>query len=225
MAVRDAATAASLHKLDRLDGHSAQVPAGWWLCPMRGLAVTAGRRDLRARTRGRTGGYLICASPRSPPALFNCTFAAQHPGNRRSERERKGALHARRWRIRISSRRHLHQGQGDQAGPGWPAVRRDRGGQPALRPRSLDPMGSGADQHLPGVRPGLGGSPRGASSSGLKTATSAGSCRSARREARVRWPETTRRAADRSARCRLVSPGVSRHSPDDISAGRRPVKG
>ena len=161
LAVRDAATAASLHKLDRLDGHSAQVPAGWWLCPMRGLAVTAGRRDLRARTRGRTGGYLTCASPRSPPALFNCTFAAQHPGNRRSERERKGALHARRWRIRISSRRHLHQGQGDQAGPGWPAVRRDRGGQPALRPRSLDPMGSGADQHLPGVRPGLGGSPRG----------------------------------------------------------------
>jgi hypothetical protein len=28
-------------------------------------------------------------------------------------------------------------------------------------PRSLDPMGSGADQHLPGVRPGLGGSPGG----------------------------------------------------------------
>ena len=38
-------------------------------------------RDLRARTRGRTGPLPVtCASPHSPPAYeFNCTFRARHP--------------------------------------------------------------------------------------------------------------------------------------------------
>jgi hypothetical protein len=85
-------------------------------------------------------GYLTCASrARRPPSSTAYSRAASW--NSGSESERTEALRARRWRVRISARRHVHQGHGDRAVPGRDDVRGGRRGN--LRAYVPDQDGAG----------------------------------------------------------------------------------